>query len=175
MRAPYKRWTLLAALAAVLLAAFLSLSRGPRAAASAVATTFIGYTNLPGDHLRFALFSVSNRAPYAVRWRGSWVEVEGNPRHKAETINPSLPGFTRRTTLKSGVAMTLAIGEPFYDGESGRWRFAMLYERDTWGARWMDFSTRHNLPLRLRGALVDEQRVLNPSNDVTVTTAWLAK
>src|SRR5512133_1795105 len=125
MRAPYKRWTLLVVLAAVSLVAFLSLSSRPRATASVVAMTFGGYTNLPGNPLRFALFSVSNQAPYAIKWRGSWVEVEGSSDHKAPTVNPNLPGFTRQPVLKAGGALRMAIGEPFYDSESGRWRFAL--------------------------------------------------
>ena len=120
MRVPQKRWTLLAVLTAVLLVAFLMLSGCPRAKISAVVITFVGYTNPPVGHFRFALFSVSNQAPYAVKWRGSWVEVEGKPEHMGETINPNLPGFTRQPILKAGGSLTMAIGEPFYESESGR-------------------------------------------------------
>ena len=176
MRVPYKRWTLLVVLAAVPLVAFLSLSGRPRAKASAVTMTFGGYTNLPGNHLRFALFSVSNQASYAISWRGSWVEVEGSPDHKTETVNPSLPGFTRKPVLKAGGALRMAIGEPFDGSESGRWRFAMSFAPHTWRERWFDFSVRHKLPLRLASVvLVDTQRMLSPSNNATVTTAWLTK
>ncbi len=176
MRAPNKRWIPLVVLVAVLLVVFLSLRGHPRATASAVAMTFVGYTNPPGSDLRFALFSVSNQAPYAVRWRGSWVEVEGSPYHKAGTINPSLPGFTREPALKAGGSLSLAIGEPFYASESGRWRFAMSFVIYTWRERWFDFSARHKLPLRLGSlVIVDAQRMLSPSNNATVTTAWLTK
>jgi hypothetical protein len=176
MRARQKRWTLLAVLAAILLFAFLSLSHGHRATPSAVAMTFVGYTNPPDSHLRFVLFSVSNQAPYAVRWRGSWVEVEGDPGHKAETINRSLPGFTRQPTLKAGGALRLAIGEPLYDSESAHWRYAMSFTPYTWRERWFDFSVRHKLPLRLGSlVLIDTQRMLNPSNNVAVATEWLTK
>src|ERR1017187_8745077 len=72
------------------------------ATTNAVAMTFVGYTNPPGNRLRFALFSVSNEAPYTVRWRGNWVEVEGNPNHLARTVNPSLPGHTFAQVLKVG-------------------------------------------------------------------------
>jgi hypothetical protein len=112
MRAPQKRWLLLAALIAALLFAFLMLSRQPRSTNSAVAITFVGYTNPPGNPSRFALFSISNQAPYAVRWRGSWVEIEGKPEHKAETISPNLPGFKRQPVLKAGGSLAMAIGEP---------------------------------------------------------------
>jgi hypothetical protein len=176
MRARYKRWKLLAALAAILLFAFLTLSHGPRATTSAVAITFVGYTNPPDSDLRFVLFSVSNRAPFAVRWHGSWVEIEGDPGPKAETINRSLPGFTRQPTLKAGAALSLAIGEPLYDSETARWRFAMSFTRYTWRERWFEFSVRHKLPLRLGSlVLVDTERIFNPSNNVTVATAWLKK
>ena len=174
MSALSKRRTLLAVLTAVVLVVLLILRGGPRATSSAVAMTLVGYTNPPGDHLRFALFSVSNQAPYAVRWRGSWVEIEGKPDHKAEAINPSLPGFTRKPALKAGGSLRMAIGEPFNDSETGRWRFAMSYVPYTWRERWLDFSMRHNLPLGL-GPVVDAQRILNPSNNVTATTVWLTK
>ena len=176
MRASRKRLTLVAVLTVVLLVAFLMLSGNTRAKTSAVAITFVGYTNPPGDHLRFALFSVSNRAPYAVKWRGGWVEVEGNPEHKTETINPNLPGFTRPPILKAGGSLTMAIGEPFYQSDSGRWRFAMWYVPNNWRERWFDFSSRHNLPLGFGPIVfVDAQRMLNPTNFITVTTAWLTK
>ncbi len=176
MCAPYKRWTLLGVLAVVLLVALLSVSGRPRGRTSAVTMTFVGYTNLPGDHLRFALFAVSNQAPYAIRWRGSWVEVEGSSGHKGETVNPSLPGFTRNPILKAGGALTMAIGEPFYDSGDGRWRFAMSFAPYTWREWWFDFSVGHKLPLRLGSVvLVDTQRMLSPSNNATATTAWLTK
>ncbi|HTL54097.1 MAG TPA: hypothetical protein VL361_00405 [Candidatus Limnocylindrales bacterium] len=176
MRTSRKCWTLLVVLAAVLLIAFLSLRSGRRATASAVAMTFIGYTNLPGNDLRFALFSVSNQAPYAISWRGSWVEVEGSAEHRAETLNPGLPGFTRKAVLEAGGAMRMAIGEPLYDSENGRWRFAMSFAPYTWRARWFDFSVRHKVPLRLGSlVLIDSQRLFSPSNNINVTTAWLTK
>lgn len=110
MRTFGKRWTLVAVLTGVLVVALLILRGSPRATASAVAITFVAYTNPPGNHLRFALFSVSNQAPYAVRWRGSWVEVEGEPYHRAEIINPRLPGFPMKPALKAGGSLTMAIG-----------------------------------------------------------------
>jgi hypothetical protein len=144
--------------------------------ANAVAMTFVGYTNPPGNRLRFALFSVSNQAPYTVRWRGNWVEVEGNPSHWARTVNPSLPGYTFASVLKVGESLRLAVGEPSNASETGRWRLAMSFSRYTWRERWLDLSLRHNLPLEL-GPIVmaDAQRILNPSNSVTVTTAWLTQ
>ena len=163
-------------LAALVLVALLSLGRGSNATTTAVAVTCVGYTNLPNNELRFASFSLSNQAPYAVRWRGSWVELEGNPNLRAETINPSLPGFTREPTLKARQSMWRAIGEPFRAPENGRWRYAVSYARYTWRARWLDFLVRHKLPQRFGSVeLVDIQRLLNPSNNVTATSAWLTK
>ena len=80
MRGAFKRWILVAVLVAILLATLHSLvSGGHPAVTTSVTMTLVGYTNLAGSDLRFALFSVSNRAPYAIGWRGSWVEVEGKP------------------------------------------------------------------------------------------------
>jgi hypothetical protein len=130
------------------------------ATANAVAMTFVGYTNPPGSRLRFALFSVSNQAPYAIRWRGNWVEVEGNPSHWARTVNPSLPGYTFANVLKVGESLRLAVGEPSNASETGRWRLAMSFSRYTWRERWLDLSLRHNLPLELGPiVLVDARRV----------------
>ena len=144
--------------------------------ANAVAMTFVGYTNPPGNWLRFALFSVSNQAPYTVRWRGNWVEVEGNPSHWARTVNPSLPGYTFANVLKVRESLRLAVGEPSNASETGRWRLALSFSRYTWRERWLDLSFRHKLPLRLGPiVLADPQRILNPSNSVTVTTAWLTE
>ena len=149
---------------------------GPSPTANAVAMTFVGYTNPPGNRLRFALFAVSNQAPYTVRWRGNWVEVGGNPNHLARTVNPSLPGYNFASVLKVGESLRLAVGEPSNASETGRWRLAMSFSRYTWRERWFDFSFRHKLPLRLGPiVLADPQRILNPSNSVTVTTAWLTE
>jgi len=58
----------------------------------------------------------------------------------------------------------------------GRWRFSMSFTRYTWRARSLDFSFRHKLPLGFGPVvLVDAQRILNPSNNITANTAWLAK
>src|SRR5437879_5787453 len=101
MRGRYKRWVLISALVAIILIALLTLNSRPRATVSAVGITFLGYTNPPGNHIRFALFCVSNQAPYTVRWYGDSVEVEGVPSYRnGPTINPNLPGVTRPPELK---------------------------------------------------------------------------
>jgi len=169
-----KRCALLSVFVAILLAAILSSRSGSPAIANAVEMTFIGYTNPPGNDWRFALFSVSNRTTYAVRWHGDWVEVEGSQEHKARTVNPSLPACFYGPVLKGGESLRVAVGEP---SDNKRWRFAMSLSRYSWQERWFDFSFRHRwLPLKLGPvALIDTDRILSRSNNVTVSTAWLAK
>lgn len=171
-----KRYALFSALVAIVFVVILSSRSNSSPTASAIEMTFVGYTNPPGNGLRFALFAVSNRTTYAVRWRGDWVEVEGNQEHKAQTVNPSLPGYpgTYGPVLKGGASLTLAIGEP---SENKRWRYTKSWSRYSWQWRWRDFSFRHRwLPLKLGPvALIDDQRLLSPSNCVTVSTAWLVK
>jgi hypothetical protein len=143
--------------------------------ASAVAMIRLGYTNPAVGHGRFVLLCVSNQAPPTVRLRGNWVEVEGSPFHWARTINPSLP-CNIPPVLKGRASITFAVGEPTDASETRRWRFGILSTRYTWQEQWFDFSFRHKLPLKLGPiVLVDAQRVLNPSNCVTVTTEWLTK
>ena len=144
--------------------------------ASPVAILRAGYTNPPVGHGRFVLLCVSNQAPYTVRLRGDWVELEDSPYHWARVVNPSLPGFTFRHELKRGESVIMAVGEPADAPEARRWRFAMSSSRYSWKERWLDFSFQHKLPLKLGPiVLVDAQRVLNPSNYVSVATEWLRK
>jgi hypothetical protein len=167
---------MIAALAVILTVAIFSIRSQSSATSNAIAMTFVQYTNLPGNDLRFALFSVSNQAAYAIHWRGDWVEVEGSQNHKGRTVNSSLPGYTYEPVLKAGACLEFAVGEPFYALETGRWRFSMSFSRYSVRERWFDFSIRHKLPLKLGPlVLVDSQRILSPSNQVTVSTAWLTK
>lgn len=137
---------------------------------------FVGYTNLPGNDLRFALFSVSNQANYTVRWRGDWVEVEGNQNKQGRTVNSNLPGYRYQPVLSSGDNVAFAVGEPLDATESVQWRFSMAFTRYSVRERLFDFSWRHKLPLQIGPlVLVDGQRILNPSNHVIVSTEWLAK
>src|SRR5881628_3576939 len=69
MRARYKGWRLVAGLVGVLAVVIFSIRSHPSVISSAIEMKFVGYTNLPGNDLRFALFSVSNQAAYAIRWR----------------------------------------------------------------------------------------------------------
>jgi hypothetical protein len=146
------------------------------ATASAVKMTLAGYTNFPANQRRFALFSVSNQAPYAIRWRGDWVEVEGNPSHWARTIDSRFLGYSSYTpVLKAGESLRLAVGEPSDDSETGHWRFAMSFSRYTWRQRWLDFSFRHKLPLSFGPIVLANDYQISLSNNVTVTTEWLTK
>jgi hypothetical protein len=180
MRGRYKRRVVIAALVAVILIALLTLSSRPPATVSAIATAFLGYTNAPDSTTRFALFSVSNQAPYTVRWYGDSVEVEGVPSyHTGPTVHPNLPGFTRPPVLKAGRSIMMAVGEPYSQPavpDTDRWRFAMSFSRYTWRAWWVDQAFRGRLPLGVGPVvLVDARRILNPTNHVIVTTAWLTK
>jgi hypothetical protein len=167
---------LLALVAIVAIIIIWSMRTEPLATSNAVTITAVGYTNPPGDSLRFALFSISNQTPYSIRWHGDWVEVEGRADHKGRTINPNLPGYTYGPVLKKGEALTLAVGEPFYSSEVGRWRLAMSFSRYTTREWWYFFAPRHKLPLQLGPlVLVDGQRVLDPSNHVTTSSSWLTK
>jgi hypothetical protein len=160
---------LLALLACVLFA----VRTPPLATSRALALKLVGYTNLPGDDLRFALFSVSNQAPYAIRWWGDWVEVEGIEYRKGRIVNTNLPGWTYDPVLRAGESMQLAIGEPL---ESARWRFTMTYSRYSVQERLFDLSWRYRLPLQIGPlVLVDGQRILNRTNHVVVSTEWLTK
>jgi hypothetical protein len=104
MAGRYKRWLVLLTLMAVILIALLNLTNRPPATVSAIALTFLGYTNPPGNNTRFALLSVSNQAPYTVKWYGDWVEVEGVPEHKGRTGNLPIrqPNVFRLTSNRSG-------------------------------------------------------------------------
>src|SRR5258707_1393680 len=112
MWARRNRWllTLILVAALILLAVTFFNSRAPVKQA-AIAISFIGYTNLPHNTVRFALFSIRNQDSLAIRWRGNWVEVEGLQTRKAPTINSGLPWFTA-LTLKRGDSLTVAASEP---------------------------------------------------------------
>jgi hypothetical protein len=137
-RIRYKRRGLILVLMALLALLGLALRRPPPATASAIVMRFVGYTNVPNNDLRFALFSISNQAFYAIHWRGDWVEVEGHPEQKGRTINRSLPGYTYAPVLKSGESLMVAVGEPFDATESGRWRFSTTFSRYTVEERWFE-------------------------------------
>src|SRR5882672_3652814 len=138
------RWLFGLALVAGLAILMLVVTNGPTNGRGIVAS-FAGYTNLPDNTLRFALFSVSNQDSAPIRWRGNWVEVEGSQSQKAPTINPGLPWFTS-LTLKSGESLAIAVGEP---SEAERWRFCLRYSRYTLKERLLDYSFQHRLPTKL--------------------------
>ena len=142
----------------------------PPATCRGIVISFAGYTNLPNDTLRFALFSVSNQDSAPIRLRGNWVEVEGVQYPKAPTINPGLPWSTG-PTLKRGVSLALAVGEP---SEAGRWRFCLRFSPCTLKERLLDYAFKHNLPTKLGPLLIlDSQQILNPTNFITNYSPWL--
>jgi hypothetical protein len=143
----------------------------------AIALAFVGYTNLPGNHLRFAMLSISNQAPYPVHLRGEWVEVEGTPYQLARVMNTNLP-HALLPVMKSGTSQKLAVGEPSSESETARWRFAVSFSRYTMQEQWIDLVWRYRLTLPrgiMRKTFAAQQAILDSSNDVTITTSWLTK
>ncbi len=135
-----------------------------------VTVSFLGYTNLPNNSTRFALFSLHSQDTVATRWRGNWVEVEGLSYNKAPTVNVNLPWFSG-TTLKQGDSLTIAVGEP---AEARRWRFNVLSSRYALRERALDFAMKHKLPIGIgRFSVIDSQGILNPTNCTTNTSVWL--
>jgi hypothetical protein len=85
-----------------------------------------------------------------------------------------LPGFKKDYLLKAHDILTLAVGPPFHPPETGRWRFCMSFTRYSLREKWLDFSFRHNLPLKVGPIkLVDDQRILTSTNHLVVTSEWL--
>ncbi len=174
MRLRSRWWAAIGAIIASLTVFTFALRYHPPAQPDAVRIHFLGYTN--ASEKRFALFSVSNQAPYSLRWRGDWVEVEGYSYHQGRIMNPNLPGFRYVSILESGKCLEMAVGEPFHSDESGRWRFSMRFDRNSMAVRWFDFSSKHKLPLKIGPVLlVDSQRILDSTNHVTAQSDWLNK
>lgn len=180
MRNRVKCIGLIVALIAVIALAFLVLSNQETATADAVRLKFAGFTNAPNDpsHRLFAMFCVSNCAGYSLRWHDAWTEVEGSPEHHARISNRSLPGFGGgpgfSPVFHPGDSFQFAVGDPFDASETGRWRFDLSFSRYSFKERWLDFSFQHRLPLKLGPiVLVDSQRILDPTNHVTVKSEWL--
>ncbi len=173
LRSP-KPWVLVMVIAIGLLIAICLWPRREIPTAGAVNIAFLGYTNAPNNNSRFALFSITNRAAYTIRWHDDWVEVEGNAQHKAKVINPALPECKRAPVLKARGNLILAVGIPLEAMESGRWKYCAAFSCYSLEERWLDFSFRHKLPLALGPIkLVDAQRIWNPTNRVTVSSEWL--
>ena len=168
-----RKWLLLSiAVLAALLIVTLRLAHRHPLLPNAVLVSFLGYTN--GGSLRFALFSVSNQAPYSVGWREMWSEVEGSPEHKARIVNRSLPGFSIEPVLNGERAFLIAIGEPRDTDQPQRWRFNMTYSPYTLRDRWWHFSFRHPNARKMERILhLANHSPLGASNQVTVSTAWL--
>ena len=126
MRHPQYRCLILLILSVLLILLVVRLPNEHASVSRGITISLTGYTNLPNNTTRFALFSLHNQDSLPIRWRGNWVEVEDSQYNKAPTINRSLPWFTA-LTLKRGDSLTVAVGEP----EEGRWRFSVLCSRYT--------------------------------------------
>jgi hypothetical protein len=130
---------------------------------TSIGVAFLGYTNLPNNHLRFALFRIANHDRVQLRWRGVSTEVEGDSNLKAPIMNPSLPWITP-TPLKIGGSRTLGVGEPL-DGE--RWRVQLCFSRCTLRERLFQYGMTHNLPSPFTRLIPDMPPIL------MTNTAWL--
>ena len=130
---------------------------------ASLSVSFTGYTNLPNNSLRFALFTLANSDRLPLRWRGVATEVEGDNNLKAPIVNSSLPWITL-TPLKTGGSMTLAVGEPL-DGE--RWRVQLRFSRCTIKERLYQFAIVHRVPPPL-SRLIPSMPPIQTTN-----TGWL--
>jgi len=153
------RWPMVLLIIAALLTLLLLLQPRP-SPRRGISISFVGFTNLPNTQTRFALFSILNEDSAPIRWRGNWVEVEGDGNHKAPTVNLSLPWITA-VPLKSGESQRIAVGEPL---DQGRWRVCLLSSRYSLRERFREFVLRHGILLGL-GA---------PENLQTNSTQWLS-
>ncbi len=172
MRA-YRKWWLLLVAGVLILLLLLVRHHSSPPPANALAIAFVGYTNSPDGRV-FALFCTSNEAPYSIRVHGDWVEVASSPEPRAKIINPNLP-CRRAPQLSSGESAITAVGDPFYRSgdQPERWRYAMSISRYTTQERALDFMFRHNISPRKIRMLVDDQRILSPTNHVTVCSSWV--
>lgn len=172
MRARPYLWLLVFLVIAGLVTVVVSLVNKHAPGDRGIVVSFSGYTNLPNNATRFAIFSIHNQDSLAVRWRGNWVEVEGLQHNKAPTVNHSLPWFTA-PTLRSGDSLTVAVGEP---SDGGRWRLSVLRSRYKLKERCLDFVMTHKWPTGIgRLSLLNAQQILSPTNCVTNSSVWLEK
>src|SRR5262249_33193911 len=128
MRARYKRRVVvIAALLAIIFIVLLTLSSRPPATGTALAITFIGYTNALGytnawgGNVNCVLFSVEN-APtntigeYKVGWDFWFFPAIKRP--------ATHPAYMPALELKAGQSVVTAVEEPL-DLPTGRWRYVM--------------------------------------------------
>ena len=174
MRAPSKRWALVAGIVVILVVVLLATCHRAPKAPGAVTITFVGYTNAPNKNARFALFAVTNLAGHDIRFWDDWVTVEGDSQEREAMHDLALPGFKEHYALRDGGSLMLAVRYSFHPPEIRRWRYSMSFARYSLGARWLDFSERHKLPRSVGPiTLVDYQRTADPTNQVVVSSDWL--
>jgi hypothetical protein len=174
-----KRWKAilisLAVILALLIAVIVTLLRpATPAEADAVSIALVAYTNISSTDRAFALITISNRADYAVRWRGDWIEVEGNSARQGRIVNTQLPGHTYSPVLGPGDSFILSIGEPNFDTPASRWRFVTKFQKYGPRERWDDLATQGKIPVPiLRLFPTKQQQILNQTNHATATSDWL--
>jgi hypothetical protein len=170
------RLLVLILLISALAALFLTKKPKPTPANDAVAINFMSFTNPASSQRRFYQFSVTNMAEYAVRWHGDWIEIKGNSNFQGRIINSTLPGQTYLPVLKAGESFILNIGEPFYSHEFGLWRFTMSFAPYDLDERWHDLSIDGKVPRPIaKLAPSNSAKILNPTNHIRVSSAWITK
>jgi hypothetical protein len=149
--------------------------RAPEAP-GAVTITFVGYTNAPNKNARFALFAVTNGTGYDLRYWGDLMEIEGEPHRTADVFDAAPPPFNPDRVIRAGASGTLPVSVPLDAPVTARWRYRMVYRPYSLGLRWLDFLWGHKLPDKIGPIkLVDYDRLLAETNDVTVVSDWLTR
>ena len=148
-----------------------------------VTITFTGYTNFPGNTLPYGLFVVSNQTAGDIRWRDDWEEAAGDSDHWARTIDSRFPQNCRfDPVLKCGKSFSIAVGElpvarePYNSDPNGRWRFTLAYVPNSFKVRMVDYGFAHHISWRIGSfSLLNDQKVLDPANDIEIHSIWLEK
>jgi hypothetical protein len=155
---------------------FISRPAAPTKLPEAAHFTFVHMTNAPLGHYPFAVFCVSNTAPYPIAFRGSFFEVESDPNMRAPIVNPSLPESMWGPGYLAPFSSTLvAYGEPA-DVEPGiHWRPIFRYARYSWRERYFNLATRRKWPLKIGPVvLADPQAIFSATNyQVSINGEWL--
>jgi hypothetical protein len=172
-----KRWLILLGLGLVLLAtvACLLTTTGSTKLADAAVITFVRMTNSPNGHYPFALFCVSNTAPYAIVFRDHPFEVEGNQNLRAPIVNSSLPeSMWKQHSIGAHSSLLVAFGEP-EDVEPGvRWRPIIRYSHYGWRERYFSWAAPRDWPLRIGPiVLATPEVIFSPTNQASIYGPWL--
>lgn len=143
---------------------------------SAITISFLGFTNFPGNKLRYARFEISNPGLSDVRVWGWWSEVQSNRYKLAPVIDSRMTECRFIPVLKSKAVLTNVIGQPSDLPFAEPWRFVLAYSQYTVSGRWLDLAWRHPWMGRLGAQrFVDSQRILSPTNQMTAASPWLKR